>query len=521
VSESKIHMPEDNPEIEDVLVVGGGDAGLMTALTLESASSSFNIQVVDEFDEPVPRVGKSTISYILHTFHDVLGIDRGRFIREVRPVWKASIRFDDWCGHGPFQSPFDTPSLLPEEPGQARFEELYHRYQTDDFHTFGGELSLRGLTPFVEQRSGSLGRYDHVAYHLNTDNLNTFLRTVCQERGITLVDDRITDVTARNTGSGIEAIHSGEADYEADLYIDATSFERALMSNLDVSFNSFATPLDSAAVIHVDRAVEEIVPATVVTSGGYGWRWQIDTLDSRSLGYVYSSEHVSDEEAIAEFVRERNEDFTAEDVGVTRFDSGHYRTAWSDNCIAVGNALGFVEPLQSTALTLNAVLTEKLAELITAHDRINHGGLRHLYNEYAQEQWTNVHDFITLHYKFADGDTQFWEDVTSLKGTDGLAEIVESYYQSGFTSYNEVTTGTGTSDEGTPLGHSADRHLFDRFIFYRMLQNLDVPSAFYEKLEMDVSRETQERVEQTRERIVSDAGNHITYEQAIEYGVFE
>lgn len=508
-------MPNPDNQISDVLIVGGGDSGLMTALTLNEANADLEITVIDNFDEPVSNVGKSTISYIMHTFHEVLDIDRGEFVRNVKPVWKASIRFDDWCGHGPFQSPFDTPSLLPAEPSPQRFEELYYRYQQREFHTLGAELALSGRTPFVETATGGLNRYDNVAYHLSTERLNTFLRDLCLERRIGLINDEVTGTETEADGQRIRSIQGRDDTYDADLYVDATSFERVLMADLDTEFISFDSPLDSAATIHVDRAVEDIVPATVVNSGTHGWRWQIDTLDNRSLGYVYSSGHVSDEAAVQEFIDAREELFAPSDVDILRFDSGCYRNAWTGNCIAVGNALGFVEPLQSTALTLNAVLTEKLAELVADHNCLNHAGLRDLYNAYAWNQWTNVYDFIALHYKFVSGESAFWEDATDIEGTDGLDSIVADYEQNGFTSFDEPHPG------GSRPGHGDGRRLFDRFIFYRMLQNLSVPSAFYDELELDVSDEVESRVARTGEQVRRDANAHLTYPEVDEHGVYE
>jgi tryptophan halogenase len=255
-------------------------------------------------------------------------------------VWKASVFFTDWCGRGPFPAPFDDLTLPPAEPGRRRFEELYYRYLEDDYRTLGVEIAERGVSPFVELRED--GRIE---------------RVVGEERG-----------------------------YDADLYLDATGFERLLMGALDGEFESFDFPLDSALVAKADLPLSEVVPATVVTSGEYGWFWQSDTWDWRDMGYVYSSTHASREDALAEFVEMRDEEIAEADVEEYHFDSGHYADARTGNCVAVGNALGFVEPLQSTALTLNAILTEKLAELIADHHGIDHPGVRGIHNDYARSE---------------------------------------------------------------------------------------------------------------------------------------
>jgi tryptophan halogenase len=495
--------------IETVTVVGGGDAGLIAALSLDATAPDLDVTVVDDFDEGIPEVGKSTISYIQHTFHEVLGVEKARFYSAVKPVWKASVYFTDWCGRGPFHVPFDDLTLPPAEPGRRRFEELYHRYEAENYRTLGVEIAERGVSPFVELRENGFFRtYDHVAYQFSTSRLNEFLRELCRERGVDLVDDEVTDVRVED--DRIARVAGEERAYDADLYLDATGFERLLVRNLDNEFDAFDFPLDAALVAKADLDLSDVVPATVVESGDFGWFWQIDTWDWRDMGYVYSSAHVSREEALAEFVESREADIAEDEVVEYRFDSGHYRDAWVGNCVAVGNALGFVEPLQSTALTLNAILTEKLSELVADHDGINHRGVRGIYNEYARGKWENVYDFISVHYRYADGETEFWEDARTVNDEARLAKYVDAYRENGFNSHAEFDDR-----------HGSNPRVFNQYIFYRLLRSLGVESSFYEGLDVEVSEEVREAVERETEQIRTDAERHLSYEEVYGSGVFE
>lgn len=497
-------QPGGQPSIEDILLVGGGDAGLMAALSIRQLNPDVPITIIDDFDEPLPEVGKSTTTYILHSFHNFLDIDTTRFISEVKPIWKASVFFTDWCGRGPFHVPFDGYTLQPSGPSRRRFEVLYARHELGNFHTLGVELAEQGASAFMEQ-SGNL--YEQVAYHLSTNRLNGFLREVCKERDIALVNDRITEVATQN--NRIQRLASDTAEYTADLYIDATGFTRLLMHHLQNEFHAFDFPLDSAYVTQTDIALSDIVPATVVNTGDHGWFWQIDTFDCRDLGYVYSSAHVSDDDALAEFLEEKDEDIDEDAVQHYRFESGVYEEAWVNNCVAVGNALGFVEPLQSTALTLNAQLTEKLAELLADHYRINHAGVRDLHNSFAQRMWENIYDFVSIHYRFASGDTPFWEDARSVNDMENLRYYLDNYHENGFSSFDEFDGPRGPG-----------LMVFNQYLFYQLLRDLGVKSAFYESLDLEVDPTVKADIQQQDERIAQAARNHLSYEQVYAKEIF-
>ncbi|MCU4740066.1 tryptophan 7-halogenase [Natronoglomus mannanivorans] len=484
--------------IETVTIVGGGDSGLLSALLVKRFNPDITVTVVDDFQREIPQVGKSTFSHILDTLHGVLDIDRSRFIDEVKPVWKASVYFEDWCGCEPFHVPFDEHMLIPPSPGPGRFDALYHRYENRSFETVCTELVKTGNTPIKEHRD-ELSLYDHVAYHLSTDRFNELLRTVCTEREIELIDDEIVEVNL--TDGSITAVESEQTTYEADLYVDATGFERTLVGEMPTEFTSFDFPLDSAVVAKADVSLSEIVPATVVTSGDCGWFWQIDTVDWRDLGYVYSSAHCSEAAARREFVDRHDGRISESDVTTYAFQSGTYERAWVNNCLAVGNALGFVEPLQSTALTTNAQLVQKLAILLADNRRLNHRGIRDIYNSYVRDIWANIYDFISIHYRYASGETEFWEDASSINDDRRLAQYTDGYRKNGFTSHTEFDRQ-----------HGRTGRIFSQWMFDLVLTNVGVESDFYERVSVDVNPTVEREIAKQDEKIRQDVRSHVSYE---------
>ncbi|GAB3017521.1 tryptophan 7-halogenase [Natronobiforma cellulositropha] len=504
--------------IDSIGVVGGGDAGLFAALALERGLDDAEIFVVDDFSEDVPAVGKSTLRYLLTFLHERLEIPPSRLVNEVKLAFKSTVYLKDWCGkefHSPLGKPLpavsqtditapveatiSTETLTPEN--EAVFDEFYYRYETDEYTTLYNELAeTPGKTPMVIDENDVFNikkGLPDAAYHFDSNSLNQFLRTVCGERGIDLIDDRITDV---NVSDGrIDSI-AGEELYEADLYVDASGFRRLLVSELEVPFREFDLPVDSAVVATTDLPLSEVTSATVVTTGEAGWFWQIDTLDLRDLGYVYSSSHISDEDALAEFVETRPEPIDPDEVRWYRFDSGVLETPWAGNCVAIGNAVGFVEPLQSTALTTTAHLADRLATLLGMHGRINHAGLRDLFNETTLTTWEEVYNFVSLYYTYNSGTTAFWEDARSVNPNP--IPQVDSYRESGFCA--PLTRAILTRNR-------AD--LNEYYLYFLVLKGLGVDSEFYETLEHDPDPAVIERIEAYTDSVHRRMDDFLSYEE--------
>lgn len=519
-------MDDDYNQIDDIVVGGGGDSGLLTALALNEGLDETDIVVIDDFEESVPEVGKSTLFYFAYFLHDFLNIDRNRLITNVKLAWKTTVYFKDWCGIEPFHSPLGKTLPIVNNTGnsvsdgsirsgnrgtepdyESEFHEFYYRYEQREFSTIYGEVAEQpGKAPIViNERGGSSVTQDlpNAAYHFDSTSLNEFLRTLCRERGIQLINDQISEVT---TSDGwIEQVASDTETYTADLYVDASGFKRVLMDELDNSFDTFDLPVDSAVVTTTGISLSDVVSATVVTTGDAGWFWQIDTCDVRDLGYVYSSTHISDEAAKREFIETRREDIDSDDIHLYRFDSGVLENPWLNNCVAVGNALGFVEPLQSTALTTIALLAERLTILLGNHARVNHDGLRELYNTTARATWEEIYDFISIYYKYSSGSTPFWEEAQSIH--PGEIQQYQSYQNSGFAAPGIQSNLTRTQTD-----------LNEYYLYYLVLRNLGVESTFNERLDFEVDPDVIDRVEEYTADLPGRVEEYLSYEEF--YGSF-
>ena len=500
-------------EIDDVTIVGGGDVGLLTALSVRQLNPEIDVSVVDDFQQDVPQVGKSTYREIQSILHETLEIEEPRFISSVKPIWKASVYFRDWCDYPAFQYPFDPPQKYPDPNTADALEHFYYHYDelydSPDHLTRCEAIVSEGKSPWYRGSDGDLDKYDDVAYHVDSERFNGFLREVCRERGISLIDDEITAV--ETTGSHIDRIRSDSRQYEADLFVDATGFSRVLRREQDVPFRDFEFPLDAAFNVRIDRPLSEVVPATVIETGDNGWFWQIDTYDDRDLGYVFASDYTSDQAALAEFLEyvERQSTksrsvVTEADVDRYEFTSGYYDRAWVDNCLAIGNAEGFVEPLQSTALTANASLAVQFSSRLSSHGRIADDALREAFNRTVRRTWESIHDFIGIHYEYATGETEFWESIPSAVGSDRTERVASAFDRYGY----DWTVDLEASDDLSSL------KIFDLPDFYTIMRNIGATSEFYETNAFDVSDEVareRDRFYRSTRQTVESA--HLTTEE--------
>jgi len=493
-------------QVNEILIVGGGDVGLMTALQLNNHLSDIDIWVVDDFDQPVPNIGKSTYAAIKPILHDSCNISRNRFINEVRPVWKLSLDFQSWFGCDQFHLPFDSNTVLISNNYEKSKEEFLYRYKKNNMMTRGVALAESNKTPFYRREDGVLSQpYGGDAYHLSPNRFNPFLKKVSTERGIKVINNEITEIEVEN--NSIEYVASDQSRYYSDLYIDATGFNRSLIGELGNEFKEFGTYLDSAVVATLPIELQDIVPSTVIRSADAGWGWQIDTIDGRDVGYVYSSTHTNKKDA-TEVLIDWYPDVQENNIREYNFTSGRLTQAWVNNCVAIGNAYGFVEPLQSTSLTVAGTQGSKLAQLLNRQDKVITVDVRKISNNIVSSIWHNIDQFIQMHYKYIPDhqqDTEFIKDMVDLTADSSLfAE--EVYHSSGYTPTDFFDSYADNEGDGYTFSGN--------FITYT-LTKLGVGSRHFEALLSEdtvIDRDIMNSVDRQSSDLRSATTNYMDYE---------
>jgi tryptophan halogenase len=293
---------------------------------------------------------------------------------------------------------------------------------------------------FERMPSGEPTLHGSVAYHFENEKFVTFLEEAAAGLGVTTMDETILEVKQDEGGVVGLRMESGREE-AADLYIDASGFASILLGK------ALGEPfIDYGRTLYCDRAVvggwerkdpgEQIIkPYTTCETMESGWSWQIEHESRINRGYVYSSSFISDEAAEVEF-RAKNPKVAA--TRIIHFKSGRYRQLWVKNVVAIGNAGGFVEPLEATALGAIAFQCRTLADTLSDSECEPTPLLQNRFNDLHARAWDEIRNFLSIHYRFNTRlDTPFWQYCRESVDLAGAEVVVELYRDSGPTLWLE------------------------------------------------------------------------------------
>jgi len=284
---------------------------------------------------------------------------------------------------------------------------------------------------FLRTPEGVLQMTREFGYHLENREFVDALEARAAAIGIELRDDKIASIETDAGGIAAVVLEKGGVQ-RADLYLDCTGFgSLALGKALGEPFRSFKSTLfcDRSVIGGWARTSEPIKPYTAVQGMNAGWCWQIEHEHRINRGYVYSSDFISDEKAEEEF---RTQNPQIEKTRVVRFVSGRYERAWVDNVVAIGNAAGFVEPLEATSLGAICSEAAALVEVLQDSDGSPTRGQVRVFNHRVAESWDNIRRFLAIHYRFnIRQQTPFWDACRADTDLAGAEPIVDFYQENG------------------------------------------------------------------------------------------
>ncbi len=414
--------------IDQITIIGGGTAGWLTALILQSFlnrrpdQKPVTVTVIESPNIPTIGVGEATVRGITNLFRQ-LGINERDFMRRCNATFKLAAEFVDW-NKDPvgdpvyFLHPFNFPRSL---------DGVNPAYHFLKYGSINGQKAAEALTwnqAIITNRKGPrpLGGKDYesvvsYAYHLDAALFGPFLRETAVERGVIRIEDDVTDAEIDERGYVTSLQLERNGSHPIKLVIDCTGFRSIIMQGkLGEEFIPYSNHLlcDRAMPLQIPVPTDRPLPsATRATGLTGGWVFRVPLAERVGTGYIYSSQFKSDDEARAELIQHlrANGDLTPEmedpEPKIIRMKTGRTKRAWVGNCIAIGLSNGFVEPLEATAIYMVESATRWLVNYFPDQ------GLDPVYAEAFNRRmdglYDEVRDFLSMHFVTSNRPEPFWE----------------------------------------------------------------------------------------------------------------
>jgi flavin-dependent dehydrogenase len=412
-------------EIKNIVIVGGGTAGWITAGTLaaklkKSAKSGYSISLIESDAIPTIGVGEGTWPTMRNTLKN-MGIRETDFINTCQVSFKQGAKFSKWV-NGSDDDFYYHPLVLPQ--AYESVDLVPHWQNIQDNISFSQAVSPqesiceRRLAPkqIITAEYAALANY---AYHLDAGSFSEFLKKHCIEKlNVKHLIDDVVGVNSHENGDIAFVSTKNHDKISGDLFIDCTGFNSLLLGkHLNVPFISCKDTLftDQAIAVHVPYEHENspIESQTISTAQSAGWIWDIGLSTRRGVGHVYSSSHISEDQAHQELLNylksstPKPEKLNFRNIAI---NAGHREQFWKNNCVAIGLSAGFLEPLEASALLLIEISAQMVADQLPVN-RATMDIVSKRYNKTHHYRWQRIIDFLKLHYMLSKrNDNQFWID---------------------------------------------------------------------------------------------------------------
>jgi tryptophan halogenase len=476
--------------VQNIVILGGGTAGWLTAGIIAARlkgrmKTGLTVTLVESPDTPIIGVGEGTWPTLRSTLLK-MGVSETEFFRHCNAAFKQGAKFAKWTT-GAQDDAYYHPLELPQAFQQINLAPHWLAGQANasfcDAVCYQGMICDEGLAPKAITTPEFQGTANY-AYHLDAGKFSSFLqRHCCEKLGVRHVLANMTQVGRAENGdiSGLQTDRAGTI--AGDLFIDCSGFRGVLIGNaMGVGIRDCSDVLFCDTALAVQLPYEDdnspIASHTISTAQSAGWIWDIGLPTRRGVGHVYSSRHTDEagaERELRAYLGPRGRDLPMRKIPIR---SGHRETFWKGNCVAVGLAAGFLEPLEASAIVLIELSAKMIAEQMPAVREVMDIVARR-FNATTHYRWGRIIDFLKLHYVLSKReDTAFWRDNRD-KATipQRLQDLMELWrYQSPWfhdefdrldevfpaASYQYVLYGMGFRTEVEPIALASEANIAER-----------------------------------------------------------
>ncbi len=421
----------DKP-LKQIVILGGGSAGWLTAGVLASEHNSaredgVQITLVESPSVSTVGVGEGTWPTMRNTLRKI-GISENTFIRSCDASFKQGSQFVGWVD-GKDDDKYYHPFTIPTGLGDANIVQYWRSHQRNmsfaNAFTPQAHVCDSGLAP-KQKATPEYAVVVNYGYHLDAGKFAQLLERHCTKNlGVKHLKAHVTDVRVCKQSGFLESILTDGGEVEGDFFIDCSGFASLLLGqHYKIPFIDKQSCLfnDSALAARLEYPYpdSDIATHTISTAKSNGWVWDIGLPSRRGIGYVYSSDYTTDEDAEKVLREYIGNDKVESSIRKISFKPGHREKFWHKNCVAVGMAAGFLEPLEASALALIELSASMISKELPARlDIMDLAAKR--FNKRFHYRWEKIIDFLKLHYVLSKrDDSQYWidnRDVSSISDT--------------------------------------------------------------------------------------------------------
>lgn len=427
----------EQKRIKEIVIVGGGTAGWMTAAAMAKLLPiGHNIRLIESDQISTIGVGEATIPSI-RAFNQSLGLDEDEFMRKTQATFKLGIEFVNWG------KPGDSYIHGFGQIGRDQILAKFYQYWLK-MHLLGEAPNLEAysintvaprqakfMRPPKDMPNSPLADIAY-AFHFDAGLYAKYLREISEKAGVKRTEGRITDVTTYDGNGHIHELilESGE-HIQGDLFIDCSGLTGLLIEKtLHAGYEDWShwLPVNSAIAVP-SQSSGVLLPYTRSTAHSAGWQWRIPLQHRTGNGHVYCNRYMSADEAQAILLKNVEGVPLAEPRHI-QFTTGKRKKAWHKNCVAIGLSGGFMEPLESTSIHMVQTAITRLLSLFP--DREFSQVDIDTYNAQSDEEYVRIRDFLIMHYKLnTHKESQFWEYCQKMEVPKEVQQRIDLYQSHG------------------------------------------------------------------------------------------
>jgi len=423
-------MNKPTRNIKRYVIAGGGTAGWMAAAMMsKTMGEEIEILLIESDMIGTIGVGEATIPPLLK-FNNILGLNEADFMRETRATFKLGINFENWKDVN--DSYFHSFGHTGKDHWSAGFQHFWLAGEKRGIKSSFDDYCLEVVAAFANKFARLPDHTLNYAYHLDSSRYAKLLRKLAEDNGVTRKEGLIEHVKLDPQSGYISSLVLKSGDViEGDFFFDCTGFRSMLMGQaLHVGYDDWThyLPCDSAIAVQT-KSVIAPPPYTRAIAHDAGWQWRIPLQHRTGNGLVYCSRHLEKDAALDRFMGNiEGESIT--DPKFIRFQTGARRKQWEKNCVVLGLAGGFMEPLESTSIHLIQRSIMRFLRMIPS-DTIAESDIKE-FNDQTFDDMTSIMDFLVMHYCVTERrDSEFWRYCANMDIPDTLKQKIQLFTETG------------------------------------------------------------------------------------------